>query len=84
MLYSCLKNINFNGTLEIIDYKNKSHIFGNHGPLVKINNPDGPTREEYGVWQPMQIIRGLPPQPFRTVYANFALTSSATFEGTCS
>ena len=47
-----------------------------YGTLVKINNPDGPTREEYGVWQPMQIIRGLPPQPFRTVYANFALTGA--------
>ena len=36
MLYSVLKNIKFNGTLEIIDYKNKSHIFRNNGPLVKI------------------------------------------------
>ena len=36
MLYSVLNNIKFNGTLEIIDYKNKSHFFGNKGPLVKI------------------------------------------------
>ena len=36
MLYSCLKNINFNGTLEIIDYHNKSHIFGKNEPLVKV------------------------------------------------
>ena len=36
MLYSVLKNVKFNGTLEIIDYKNKSHIFGNNGSLVKI------------------------------------------------
>ena len=36
MLYSVLNNIKFNGTLEIIDYKNKSHIFGNNRPLVKI------------------------------------------------
>ena len=36
MIYSVLKNIKFNGTLEIIDYQNKSHIFGNNGPLVKI------------------------------------------------
>ena len=36
MLYSVLKNIKFNGKLEIVDYYNRSHIFGNNGPLVKI------------------------------------------------
>ena len=36
MLYSVLKNIKFNGTLEIIDYQNNSHIFGKNEPLVKI------------------------------------------------
>jgi len=36
MLYSVLKKINFNGTLEIIDFQNKSHIYGNKGPYVKI------------------------------------------------
>ena len=36
MIYSVLKNIKFNGTLEIIDFNNNSHIFGKNGPLVKI------------------------------------------------
>ena len=47
-----------------------------YGPLVQISDPTGPTREEYGKWEPMQIIRGLPAQPFRTAYANFALTGA--------
>ena len=47
-----------------------------YGPLIPINDPTGPTREEYGKWEPMQIIRGLPSQPFRTAYANFALTGA--------
>jgi len=36
MLFSVLKKIEFNGTLEIIDFLNRSHIFGNKGPLVRI------------------------------------------------
>ena len=36
MLYSVLKNIKFNGTLEIISHNNKSYIFGDNRPLVKV------------------------------------------------
>ena len=36
MLFSVLKKINFNGTLEIIDSYNKSYTFGNKNPYVKI------------------------------------------------
>ena len=36
MLYSLLKKINFNGTLEIVDYQNNSHTFGKDGPYLKI------------------------------------------------
>ena len=36
MLYSVLKNIKFKGTLKIVDYYNKTHIFGTNRPLVKI------------------------------------------------
>ena len=36
MLYSVLKKIKFNGTLEIIDSENKNHVFGNNGSLVKV------------------------------------------------
>ena len=36
MLFSILKNINFNGTLEVIDSKNKSYVFGDKNPYVKI------------------------------------------------
>ena len=36
MLYTVLKNIKFNGTLEIIDSKNQRHIYGNEKPYVKI------------------------------------------------
>ena len=36
MLFSVLKKINFNGTLEIIDSRNKPYIFGSKDPYVKI------------------------------------------------
>ena len=36
MLYNVLKKLNFDGTLEIIDSKNKLHTFGNSNPLVTI------------------------------------------------
>ena len=36
MLYNLLKKLNFDGTLEIIDSKNKLHTFGNSNPLVTI------------------------------------------------
>jgi len=36
MLFSVLKNINFNGSLEIINYKNNTYTFGNGNPYVKI------------------------------------------------
>ena len=36
MLFSVLRKINFNVTLEIIDSNNKSYIFGNKNPYVKI------------------------------------------------
>ena len=36
MLYNVLKKLNFDGTLEIIDSKNKLYTFGNSNPLVTI------------------------------------------------
>ena len=36
MFFYLLKNIKFNGTLEIVDFKNTSHIFGNQNPYVKV------------------------------------------------
>tara|TARA_Y100001933_G_C18991561_1_gene560805 strand:+ start:1001 stop:2185 length:1185 start_codon:yes stop_codon:yes gene_type:complete len=36
MLYDVLSNLNFDGTLEIIDHKNKKHKFGNSNPFVSI------------------------------------------------
>ena len=36
MFFYLLKNIKFNGTLEIVDFKNTSHIFGNKNPYVKV------------------------------------------------
>ncbi len=36
MLYRVLNKIRLDGTLEIIDYKNNQHIFGNSNPYVKI------------------------------------------------
>ena len=36
MLFNVLKKLNFDGTLEIIDSKNKLHTFGNSNPLVTI------------------------------------------------
>ena len=36
MLYDVLSNLNFEGTLEIIDHKNKKHKFGNSNPFVSI------------------------------------------------
>ena len=36
MLFGLLKKLKFDGTLEIIDSKNNSHIFGNSKPNVTI------------------------------------------------
>ena len=36
MLYNVLKNLNFDGTLQIIDSNNKTHVFGNSNPVVII------------------------------------------------
>ncbi len=36
MLFSILKKINFNGTLEIVDSKNKTYTFGKNTPFVRI------------------------------------------------
>ena len=37
MLFFILKNIQFNGTLDIIDAKGKTHSFGTANPYVKMN-----------------------------------------------
>ena len=36
MLFSILKKVNFNGTLEIVDSKNKTYTFGKNTPFVRI------------------------------------------------
>ena len=36
MLFSVLKKISINGTLEIIDYKNTKYIFGSSNPVLRI------------------------------------------------
>ena len=36
MLFSLLKKIDFNGTLEILDSKNNLHVYGNTNPRVRI------------------------------------------------
>ncbi len=36
MLYNILSKLNFDGTLEIIDHKNKKFIFGSNNPKVSI------------------------------------------------
>lgn len=44
--------------------------------LLCSDRNDGPTREDYGNFLSVEHIRRLPPEPFRTSYANFALTGS--------
>ncbi len=36
MLFNILNKLNFDGTLKIVDHKNKIHIFGNSNPIVQI------------------------------------------------
>ena len=36
MLFSLLKKINFNGTLELIDSKDNLHVYGNTNPVVRV------------------------------------------------
>ena len=36
MLFSVLKNIKFNGTLEFIDSNNKKHLFGSGNPIIRV------------------------------------------------
>ena len=36
MLFSVLKNIKFNGTIELIDSKNKKYLFGSGDPLIRV------------------------------------------------
>ena len=36
MLFKVLKKLDFDGTLEIIDSKNKKHKFGNSNPIITI------------------------------------------------
>ena len=36
MLFSLLKKIHFNGTLEFVDFKNNIHVYGNAEPKVRI------------------------------------------------
>ena len=57
------------------DYLSKESTVS-YGPLVPIRDSEGPNREEYGKWEPIQLIRNLPAKPFRTAYANFALTGA--------
>jgi len=36
MLFSLLKKIHFNGTLELVDFKNNIHVYGNSEPRVRV------------------------------------------------
>ena len=36
MLFNVLNKLNFDGTLEIIDYKNNTHQYGDTNPVVRV------------------------------------------------
>ena len=47
MLFSVLKKLNFDGTLEIIDSNDKTYKFGNSNPYVCIRLKINLLREKY-------------------------------------